>query len=403
MDMTSPKSIITRLLNSADIETNGERPWDITVHNEAFYPRLLNKHSLGLGESYVDGWWDSERLDMFFDKVFRGQLESQLKRNKWLMLQLFFAKIRNLQTPAKAFIVGKKHYDLGNDLFQAMLDKRLTYTCGYWKNAKNLDEAQTNKLELSCQKLWLKPGMRVLDIGCGWGSFAKYAAENYGVEVVGVTISKEQYQYAKENCRNLPVDIRLQDYRDINEKFDRVVSLGMFEHVGYLNYDTYMDVARNALKEDGIFLLHTIGTNYTTIPADPWITKYIFPNGMLPSIALIGKALEKRFVMEDWHNFGADYDKTLMAWHENFNAHWDELKNRYDERFRRLWNYYLLSCAGSFRAREIQLWQIVLTKTGIKGGYTVTRPYFQVGQASQSSARNHDSSRLLLPRLGSLA
>lgn len=403
MDRTSAKNIISRLLNTAGVEINGKNPWDLQVHNEQFYSRVLNKHSLGLGESYVDGWWDVKCLDLFFDRIFRAKLEDQLKRNKWLMLQLFLAKIRNLQTPKHAFIVGKKHYDLGNDLFQSMLDSRLTYTCGYWLNATNLEEAQRAKLDLSCQKLWLKPGMRVLDIGCGWGSFAKHAAENYGVHVTGVTISEEQYHYAKENCRNLSVDIRFQDYRDINEKFDRIVSLGMFEHVGYLNYDTYMEVARNALTDDGIFLLHTIGTNRTTIPADPWITKYIFPNGMLPSISLLGKALENHFIMEDWHNFGADYDKTLMAWHANFNANWDKLKNRYDERFHRIWNYYLLSCAGAFRSRELQLWQIVLSKEGLKGGYSVTRPYFQVGQASQSSAKTHDNSHLLLPRLGSLA
>jgi cyclopropane-fatty-acyl-phospholipid synthase len=283
--------------------------------------------------------------------------------------------------------VGFKHYDLGNRLFEAMLDSRMNYTCGYWKNAKNLDEAQLHKLELTCQKLLLKPGMRMLDIGCGFGALAKYAAENYGVKVVGVTISKEQRDYAQQNCAGLPVEIRFQDYRDVNEKFDRIASLGMFEHVGHLNYRTYMNVANKCLSDDGIFLLHTIGSKVSSVASDEWISKYIFPNGMLPSIPQIGNAAEGLFVMEDWHNFGADYDKTLMAWYANFNHHWDQLKSYYDERFYRMWKYYLLSCAGLFRARYTQLWQIVFTKQGILGGYQSPRPSFQI--QSQSQTQNH--------------
>ena len=270
--------------------------------------------------------------------------------------------------------VGVKHYDLGNDLFIRMLDKNMNYTCGYWRNATNLNEAQLNKLELTCRKLMLKPNMRILDIGCGFGAFAKYAATNYGVKVIGVTISKEQCEYAKQNCSGLPVEIRFQDYRDItNEKFDRIVSLGMFEHVGHRNYRTYMEIVRNCLNDDGLFLLHTIGNNLSTVYGDEWLNKYIFPNGMLPSIAQIANASESLFVMEDWHNFGAYYDKTLLAWFENFNDNWDQLKDHYDERFYRMWSYYLLSCAGMFRARRTQLWQIVFSKLGVRGGYQAPR------------------------------
>lgn len=215
--------------------------------------------------------------------------------------------------------------------------------------------------------------MRIVDIGCGWGGFAKYAAENYHVEVVGITISKQQYDYAKENCKGLSVEIRLQDYRELSGQFDHVVSLGMFEHVGYLNYRNYMQIANKILSPDGIFLLHTIGSNVSVTKTDEWIGKYIFPNGMLPSIAQISKATEELFVMEDWHNFGAYYAKTLMAWNHNFNAHWDTLKDKYDDRFFRMWNYYLLMCAGTFRARGIQLWQIVFSKNGIPGGYEAPR------------------------------
>ena len=233
-----------------------------------------------------------------------------------------------------------------------MLDTRMNYTCGFWQNAHDLDTAQLNKLELSCQKLKLEPGMRVLDIGCGFGALAKYAAEKYGVQIVGITISKEQCHYAQQNCAGLPVEIRFQDYRDVNERFDRVVSLGMFEHVGSVNYRAYMQKAHDCLEDNGIFLLHTIGGNVTTRFCDPW-------------------AIEGLFIVENWSNFGAYYDATLMAWHDNFERNWQELKNQYDERFYRMWRYYLLACAGGFRARSMQLWQIVLSKNGLRGGYQV--------------------------------
>lgn len=248
----------------------------------------------------------------------------------------------------------------------------MNYTCGYWKDVVTLEEAQIAKLDLTCRKLLLEPGMRLLDIGCGWGGLAKYAAENYGVKVVGITISKQQYELATERCKNLPVEIRFQDYRDVNEKFDRIASLGMFEHVGYLNYRKYMQIVHQCLADDGLFLLHTIGSNESTTQAMPWIAKYIFPNGMLPSITQIGKATEKLFIMEDWQNLGIDYYKTLLAWHQNFNAHWSSLKANYDEKFFRMWNYYLLSCAGGFNTRMLQLWQIVFSK-GLKTRYDAPR------------------------------
>lgn len=371
--MTSAKSFILELLKTADITVNGNRPWDIQIHNEAFYSRVLHETALGLGESYMDGWWDCQALDQLFFRVIRADLPAKLKQNKKLLFKLALLRLINRQTKSRAWEVGKKHYDLGNDLFKCMLDSRLVYTCAYWKDATNLEQAQLNKLKLTCDKLLLKPGMKVLDIGCGWGSLAKYAAENYGVSVVGVTISRQQYEYVKHNCAGLPIDIRLQDYRDVNEKFDRIVSLGMFEHVGLLNYRTYMEVVHRCLADEGLFLLHTIGDNITEITTNEWVAKYIFPNGALPYITQIGKAAEGLFVMEDWHNFGPDYDKTLMAWHANFNSHWQTLKEQYGERFRRMWNYYLLSAAGGFRARYMQLWQIVFSKTGLVGGYPSIR------------------------------
>lgn len=350
---------------------NGKAP-DLVVHNEQFYPRVLSKGSLGLGESFMDGWWDSLHLDTFITKLFNAGLEKKIKTFHGAM-EFTKALVFNRQTQKRSYKVGEVHYDAGNDLYQHMLDSRMVYTCGYWKDAHSLDEAQTAKLDLVCKKIGLKKGDKVLDIGCGWGSFAKFAAENYGARVIGVTISKEQAALARENCKGLDVEIRLQDYRDVHEPFDHIISLGMFEHVGYKNYRAYMKVAHRCLKEDGLFLLHTIGGNRSAKHTDAWIEKYIFPNSMIPSGKQIMEASEGLFVMEDWHNFGPDYDKTLMAWWNNFDTAWDKLKTTYDERFYRMWKFYLLSCAASFRTRKNHLWQIVFSKGGVEGGYVSVR------------------------------
>jgi cyclopropane-fatty-acyl-phospholipid synthase len=374
LDMkTNHRQLVTQLASLADININDNNPWNIQVKDDRFYSRVIKEGSLGLGESYMDGWWDCEQLDKLMFRALKSGLDERIKKNFKLILRLAATKIFNQQTKHRAKKVGREHYDLGNDLYQSMLDKNMNYTCGYWKNASNLDQAQEAKLDLICQKIGLTPGMKVLDIGCGWGAFAKHAATNYGAQVVGITISKEQVSLGQQLCSNLPVDIRFQDYREMNEKFDRIVSLGMFEHVGYKNYKTYMKVVRRCLKDDGLFLLHTIGSNVSGINTDSWINKYIFPNSMLPSAKQIISACEGLFVMEDWHNFGKDYDKTLMAWHKNFKNNWGTLKDKYGERFRRMWEYYLLSCAGVFRSRQTQLWQIILSKSGIAEGYTSIR------------------------------
>jgi len=356
------KQVIQSLLNNANIKINGKRPWDIQVNNQDLYSRILAGGSIALGESYMDGWWDCQALDQLVDRVLKAKLDTKIITSRHLVWNTIKAKVTNQQRKSKAHVIGKRHYDIGNNLYKNMLDKRMNYSCGYWKKAKTLDGAQKAKLDLICNKLKLKPGMTLLDIGCGWGSLAKFAAKNYKVKVVGITISKEQVKLARKLCQDLDVKIRLQDYRDLKEKFDCVVSVGMFEHVGYKNYRKFMKVVDHCLKENGLFLLHTIGGNRSTICADPWIDKYIFPNGMLPSANQITKAYEGLFKLEDWHNFGTHYDKTLMAWHKNINKNWNKIPTHYDKRFRRMWNYYLLTCAGSFRAHKNQLWQIVFSK-----------------------------------------
>ncbi|AGN84408.1 cyclopropane fatty acyl phospholipid synthase [Enterobacter sp. R4-368] len=364
--------IANELLGRAGIRVNGPAASDIQVKNPDFFKRVLQEGSLGLGESYMDGWWDCARLDIFFTKVLRAGLENQLPHHFKDTLRIAGARLFNLQSKKRAWIVGKEHYDLGNDLFTRMLDPQMQYSCAYWKDAETLDDAQRAKLRLIGEKLQLKPGMRVLDIGCGWGGLAQFMAQNYGVSVVGVTISAEQQKLAQKRCEGLDVDIRLQDYRDLDEQFDRIVSVGMFEHVGPKNYATYFRVVDRNLKPDGIFLLHTIGSKRTDHNVDPWINRYIFPNGCLPSVRQIADASESHFVMEDWHNFGADYDRTLMAWHERFLASWPEIADNYSERFKRMFSYYLNACAGAFRARDIQLWQVVFSR-GIEHGLRVAR------------------------------
>ncbi|MCL9782261.1 cyclopropane fatty acyl phospholipid synthase [Vibrio sp. S4M6] len=367
------ESVILELLSDSPIQINGPKKHDIQVINPDFYQRVLVDGSIGLGESYMDGWWQCADLDQMFYYLLKYELDE--KRPVRLSDTFFVLKSRlfNMQSKKRAWMVGEEHYDLGNDLFQGMLDPYMQYSCGYWKDADNLDSAQEDKLRLICEKLQLKPGETLLDIGCGWGGLSEFAAKNYGVSVTGVTISKEQQQYGMERCKDLHVDLRLCDYRDLDEQFDKIVSVGMFEHVGPKNYKAYFDVVSRCLKPNGLFLLHTIGGNETMVNVDPWINKYIFPNGVLPSIEQISQVSQSSLVMEDWHNFGPDYDKTLMAWKARFQQIWPEIKHNYSPRFYRMFDYYLCSCAGAFRARNIQLWQVLFSKDGVEGGIRVPR------------------------------
>ncbi len=364
---------IKNLLAKADIQLDGKRPFDIRVNDEkSAINAILTGKELALGESYMRGDWDCKRIDQLIERIIRNKINEKVLNNKGLLwsgikTRFVYGRKKN------AFVIGHHHYDIGNDLYEAMLDKRMVYTCGYWKDAMNLDEAQEVKLDLICRKINLKKGQRVLDIGGGWGSFAKFAAEKYGAHVTNITVSKEQIKLADERCKGLPVTNKLMDYRDLNEKpFDHIVSIGMFEHVNEPNYALFMKIAAKHLKDDGVLLLHTIGRHNGTGHND-WQHKYIFPNSMLPSLSEITKAGNKYFVIEDVQNFGADYDLTLMEWWKNFEAAWPQLKEKYNDTFYRMWRLYLLTCAGSFRVRNVDLYQIVLTKNGIPGGYHAPR------------------------------
>lgn len=360
--LQDPPATIRKWAAEADITINGDAPWDIQVFDARTYERILGQGSLGFGEAYMDGMWECRRLDQFFDRLLRSRTDEKVGTGLRLLADALRHGFFNLQSRRRAFQVGEQHYDIGNDVFEAMLDPSLSYSCAYWHDAASLRDAQQKKLDLICRKLELKPGERLLEIGCGWGGLAFFAASHYGVEVLGITVSKEQQAVAQARCAGLPVSVELMDYRDLDGRFDKVVSVGMFEHVGPKNHGTYFDTVDRVLDDDGLFLLHTIGTAATSARTDPWIDRYIFPNGKLPSAVEIAAAVERRFIIEDWHNFGQDYDRTLMAWWENFQTAWPFLEARYGKRFYRMWKYYLMSCAGFFRSRQGLLWQLVLSK-----------------------------------------
>lgn len=361
---TQAPPILQELAAIARIHFDGKAPWDIQVKDPAVYERILTKGSLGFGEAYMEELWDAEALDELFTRILQFDLDQKL--TGWTKVRLLGEVLRqslfNLQSTRRAFQVGEQHYDIGNDVFKAMLDRSMNYSCGYWLHADNLDQAQHDKMDLICRKLELKPGEHLLEIGCGWGSLARHAAKYFGVSVTGITVSREQQQLAQERCTGLPVHIELMDYRELQGQYDKLVSVGMFEHVGPKNYRAYFETATRLMKDDGLFLLHSIGIHASSRTVDPWIDKYIFPNGKLPSAREITSAFDKHFLIEDWHNFGQDYDRTLMAWWKNFDNAWPQLASKYDRRFYRMWKYYLMSCAGFFRSRQGQLWQLVLSK-----------------------------------------
>jgi cyclopropane-fatty-acyl-phospholipid synthase len=381
--------IIRDLLAAIGIEVGGSGPLEIRVNDDRFYDRVLSQGAFGLAESYVDGWWDADRLDQVICRMLEEDLISRVPRDWRTATAWLRAQVVNLQSVARASQVAHAHYDLGNDFFAAMLGRSMTYSCGYWTAgslgpaATSLEQAQDRKLELICKKLDVGPGDHVLDIGCGWGSFARWAAEHAGARVTGVTVSEPQAAFAREHCKGLPVDIQVLDYRSSEVlrrgPFTKVVSIGMFEHVGNKNYRTFMQTARDAMgpdARDGMMLLHTIGRSGWCESFDAWVDRNLFPNSMLPAMSEISEAVARLFVIEDWHNFGGDYDKTLMSWHANFERAIAE-KNPCvpgSERFRRMWRYYLLAFAGSFRARvRMQLWQVVLSRRGVRPGYRSIR------------------------------
>lgn len=365
---TTVAHLLQKVLNSCDVTLNGKRPWDVQIRDKRAYTRILCDGSVGFGESYVAGWWDVEDLDGLLDRLISSRLDRRL--GLWRHIaSTGHALFTNLQRPSRVADVARVHYNLGNSLYEGMLGQHMVYSCGYWEQARSLEQAQADKLRLVFTKLGLRPGMRVLDIGCGWGEALRMAAVDYGIIGTGLTISAEQAIYAQVLCAGLPIDIHLQDYRKLRGRYDRIFSIGMFEHVGPKNYRTYMQAIRRCLAEDGLFLLHTIGSNHDGHNADPWIEKYIFPNSGIPASQDISRAVQHLFIIEDWHNFGADYEPTLLVWRRNFDASWRGAGRSPSEQFYRMWVLYLSAMAAIFKARRAQVWQIVLSPHGVPGGY----------------------------------
>ena len=373
MGSNRTRDLVVELLDVAGVEIGGSEPWDLQVHDDRLYGRVLRDRELALGETYQDGWWSAERVDEFLAKLLAADLRSHMSLSPRMVALAVQAKLFNRQTIRRAAGNASAHYDIGNDLYERMLDKRMVYSCGYWHRADDLDSAQEAKLDLICRKLQLEPGMHLLDIGCGWGGLAQYAAQHYGVRVTGISPAIEQVRVAARRCSGLDVEIRQADFRSVTGTFDRIVSVGMLEHVGAKNFGEFFDVNHRLLTDDGMILHHTIGSNITKDYGDPWFEKYIFPGGVIPSIMHLGEAARSRWALEDLHNFGPDYDRTLMAWYRNIEAAWGDLPD-YDERFRRTWRYYLQASAASFRTRHLQLWQLVFTKVGqYSGTYDAVR------------------------------
>ena len=360
---------VRQILETAGVEINGRQPWDIHVHNSEFYKRVVTQRTLGLGESYMEGWWTCEAIDQLFDRLVRAELHRTVKLPLDLKVSILLGQYLNRQKRSRSLRVVKDHYNAKSSVLLSFLDDYKQYSCGYFEDTDDLNTAQRKKLNLICRKLSLSTEDHVLDIGCGYGGFARYAAEHYGCKVTGITPSKSQIKYAKAWNRDLNVAFYDSYYQEVKGDFTKVVSVGMFEHVGHKNYRTFMKKVYDCLKDDGIFLLHTMGGNISVFTNDPWVDKYIFPNGMLPSVQQIAKAAEEFFVIEDFHNFGSYYDNTLMAWHKNFLKNFHKIKNQLDETIFRMWEYYFLHFAGTFRGRKIQLWQFVFSKKGIPGGY----------------------------------
>jgi len=374
-DFNQGERIVRGLFEQAGIQIGGTAAHDIRVLDRHFYSRVLGDGSLGLGEAYIDGWWECDAVEDMIVKLIRAEIHNKIKLSPRLVVENVKARVLNMQRPSNAYH-NIAHYDLGNELFEHMLGPTMAYSCGYWRNAQNLDEAQRAKFDLICRKLMLQKGERLLDIGCGFGTLARHAAEHYGAQVVGITIAREQHAYAQKLCAGLPIEIRLLDYRELASlgKFDKVVSVGMFEHVGVKNYRRYLELAAGALSDGGLFLLHTIATGISRMTGDGYLNKYIFPNGVLPSPTNLGRALEGVFVVEDWHNFGHDYFPTFMAWNANFQRYVASDGYPHDERFTRMWTYFLKLFGASFKSRiSCQLWQLVLSKRGVPGGYVSIR------------------------------
>ena len=356
--------ITKAILSPIDVEIGGNRPWDIQVRDPRFYRRVLLEGALGLGESYMEGMWDCADLEELVYRFIRGGVERVVQLLPNVVGLNLVANVLNRQTKTKSLRVAREHYDLDNDLFFNFLGKYHNYSCAYYRDTEDLDVAQLQKMNLICDKLGLTATDRVLDVGGGWGEIARHMATRHGCKVTSINISEEQMRYSREHCRGTSVDIVRRDYRDLDGEYDKIAVIAMLSHVGYKNYRTMFETLHRHLVPDGIVLVETVGANVSLAHCNPWLDRYIFPGAQFPSIKQIAEAVEGLFVIEDIHNFGPSYTKTLRAWNANFQRNWPTLAKRYDERTRRMFEFFFLTVAAFFRARDHQNWHLVLSRQG---------------------------------------
>lgn len=381
--MNKDERTVRELLALGTIELNGPKLWDLQVTDRRFYKRILTGGVLGFAEAYIEGWIDCEQMDELIARLLQAGIKQKLKNNWRLMLHLFQSQIFNLQALSRASQVADAHYNLSNRFYEYMLGESMAYTAAYYKNATSLDEAQYAKYDLVCRKLQLKPGETVLELGCGWGGFARYAAEHYGCRMVSVNISKQQVRYAKELCRQWPVAVFRCDYRDEacynpdKIRFDKAVSIGMAEHVGPKNHRRLFGTVFRQLKPNGLFLLHTIGSDRSLTACEPFTHKYIFPNSVIPSLKQLSSAAEGWFVTEDLQNFGKYYFNTLKEWYTNVKSNWQSIQaldyTKFNSRFDRIWSFYLLGGMGMAKSKANHLWQIVFSGKAYRDLYEAVR------------------------------
>ncbi len=338
---------------------------------------LLTSTSIALGEAYMDGKIEVEG-DLYHALAnFLGQM-GKFSTDETALKDLIFSSTNRENQEAEV----QSHYDIGNEFYELWLDKTLSYSCGYFKNEDDsLYQAQVNKVDYILEKLYLKEGMSLLDIGCGWGFLLIEAAKKYKIKGTGITLSEEQHdefqrRITEEGLED-QLEVKLMDYRDLPEygkTFDRVVSVGMIEHVGRDNYELFLRCVNQVLKDGGVFLLHYI-SGRKEYPGDAWMKKYIFPGGMIPSLReIIYDVSEMEFHVLDVENLRLHYNKTLLHWRKNFYDHIDEVRDMFDERFVRMWDLFLAACAATFYTGIIDLHQILMTK-GINNDLPMTRWY----------------------------
>lgn len=369
----SSEGLVRSILESAGIQANGTETWDPRINDQRFWNRVAMDGMLGLGDSYVDRWWDSDDIPEFFNRAIRGRLLVWTSRSHHAILKRIRDWAFNPQNPRRAVANVKAHYTERDELVLGMLGPWNAYSCAFFEDpehpAEGLAVAEARKLELICRKLSLNSSDRFLDIGCGWGSLLGYAQKHYGVKGDGITPAPNQAAFVS---RTYGLTVYERDYRRIDTHYDRIASVGMYEHVGPKNARTYMETVNRSLNKNGLFLLHFFGRPSADIPLlDTWTDRYIFPGAYLPTSAETHAAAEGLLEIVHQDEWGRHYDPTLCAWERNFEEYAvrEGLKER-NQALYRMWRYYLLSAAGAFRSGDIALWQMVFKKRGSRRVYS---------------------------------